>query len=216
MGAIGDAGAFSFNQFKNISAGEGGAVLTDDDTVFDRALMYHDAGFAMRQHAAGGNRAAVAVMNMRASELAGAVLGKQLKRLDGIIERMRRRRRVMAEILSGCSGMAPSPHNDPDNAVGLTLLFDTGEQASGFAARHPQATRLIDTGMHVYTNWGPILQKRSFDPRLNPFDWARRDISYEPDMCARTLDILERTCLIPIPYRRPMPMVRRLARDLRQ
>ena len=215
VGTFGEAGAFSFNQFKNISAGEGGAVLTDDDTVFERALMYHDAGFAMRDHASGGNREAVAVMNMRVSELTGAVLGEQLKRLDGIIERLRRRRSVMAEILTGGSGMAPSPHNDPENAVGLTLLFDSAERAADFAARHWRAERLIDSGMHVYTNWGSILQKRSFDPRLNPFDWARREITYEAGMCARTLDILERTCRIPIPYRRPISMVRSIARELR-
>jgi dTDP-4-amino-4,6-dideoxygalactose transaminase len=36
LGTIGDAGAFSFNYYKIITSGEGGALLTDDKTVFER------------------------------------------------------------------------------------------------------------------------------------------------------------------------------------
>jgi dTDP-4-amino-4,6-dideoxygalactose transaminase len=42
VGTIGEAGAFSFNQYKNLTAGEGGAVITNDDRIFPRARMYHD------------------------------------------------------------------------------------------------------------------------------------------------------------------------------
>lgn len=214
VGTIGHAGAFSFNQFKNIAAGEGGALLTDDDRVFTRAMMYHDVGSSTREHMADSNEAVFAGMNFRVSELTGAVLGEQLKRLDRILDRLRRRRRVMAEILAAGSGFRLSPHHDPEDAVSLTLLFDTAEQAQSFKARHPRANRLIDTDRHVYTNWEPVLQKRSFDPRMNPFEWARREISYAPDMCARTLVILERTCQIPVPYRAPLALVRRRTRQL--
>ena len=34
VGSIGHAGCFSFNQYKNIRCGEGGALLTDDDGAF--------------------------------------------------------------------------------------------------------------------------------------------------------------------------------------
>ena len=44
LGSIGDAGAFSFNYFKIISAGEGGALLTNNQEIFERALIYHDSG----------------------------------------------------------------------------------------------------------------------------------------------------------------------------
>ena len=48
-GAIGDAGAFSFNAYKNINIGEGGAVITNDDRIFARARKYHDLGSAGAQ-----------------------------------------------------------------------------------------------------------------------------------------------------------------------
>src|SRR4051812_7520488 len=37
FGTIGNAGAFSFNYFKNMTAGEGGGVAMNDDTVAERA-----------------------------------------------------------------------------------------------------------------------------------------------------------------------------------
>ncbi|MBR7118855.1 MAG: DegT/DnrJ/EryC1/StrS family aminotransferase, partial [Lentisphaeria bacterium] len=37
-------GCFSFNNYKNISCGEGGAVLTNESVLFDRARLWHDAG----------------------------------------------------------------------------------------------------------------------------------------------------------------------------
>ena len=41
---LGDAGAFSFNQFKNIGCGEGGGLTTSDTAVYHRALVHHDLG----------------------------------------------------------------------------------------------------------------------------------------------------------------------------
>ena len=209
-GTIGHAGAFSFNKFKNITAGEGGALLTDDDRVFTRARMYHDAGSWTRGHDDCTNEAVFAGMNFRVSELTGAMLHEQLKRLEGIIARLRRRRAMIVGILAS-DGFTLSPHHDPDDAVGLSILFESAARASAFAARHKMARHLAASDRHVYTNWEPIMQKRSFDARMNPFDWARREIEYSPDMCTRTLDILDRSCAIDIPYRIPSAVLRRRA-----
>jgi dTDP-4-amino-4,6-dideoxygalactose transaminase len=44
VGTVGDAGAFSFSQTKNITAGEGGLVTTADSRIAARAGMLHDVG----------------------------------------------------------------------------------------------------------------------------------------------------------------------------
>ncbi len=51
LGSIGDAGAFSFNHYKIITCGEGGVMVTDDETVYHRALVFHDGGSVFRDHA---------------------------------------------------------------------------------------------------------------------------------------------------------------------
>ena len=39
---MGDVGCFSFQQYKVITSGEGGLVVTDDEAMYDRARMQHD------------------------------------------------------------------------------------------------------------------------------------------------------------------------------
>jgi 8-amino-3,8-dideoxy-alpha-D-manno-octulosonate transaminase len=44
LGSIGDIGIYSFQIAKTISSGEGGAVVTSDPLLFERATRYHDLG----------------------------------------------------------------------------------------------------------------------------------------------------------------------------
>ena len=50
-GSLGDAAGFSFQSFKNISAGEGGAMTTNDEEIFERVYAMHNVG---RKRVAGG------------------------------------------------------------------------------------------------------------------------------------------------------------------
>jgi dTDP-4-amino-4,6-dideoxygalactose transaminase len=203
VGTIGEVGAFSFNQFKNLNSGEGGAVLTNDDRIFTRARMYHDVGSYTREHAFESNEAVFAGVNLRVSELTGAVLYAQLPKLDPLLRRLRKRHTMMTKHLSRISKLRISPHNDPDNAVGLTVIFDRPEDAKAFATQRG-VERLIDTGRHVYTNWQPIMTQRTFHERMNPWKWANREITYTNEMCSRTLDILSRTCRVSLGAQYPL------------
>lgn len=44
VGAIGHAGCFSFQNSKNLPIGEGGAVVSDNDSFMDRCFSYHNLG----------------------------------------------------------------------------------------------------------------------------------------------------------------------------
>ena len=211
-GAIGHAGAFSFNRYKNINIGEGGAVVTDDDRVFRRARNYHDLGTWARGHNEEPGEQLFVGSNMRATEIEGAMLGVQLSKLGPMLKRLRKRRDMFASVLAKSSRFRISPHHDEANAVGLTVIFDRREDAIEFAKRRG-VTRVQDNSKHVYTNWEPILAKRTFHPELNPWKWAKREIDYDIDCCARTLDILDRTCHIALGHQFPMPMMRMLARS---
>lgn len=206
-GAIGDMGAFSFNAYKNINIGEGGAVITSDDRLFARARNYHDLGVWARGHDETYNEANFVGANMRVTEIDGAMLGVQLERLQPMLSAMRKRRAMVAPILAQSARMKVSPHHDPASAVTLTVIFPTCEEAAAFANERG-ITRLQDNSKHVYTNWESILAKRTHHPKLNPWVWAQREIEYAPDMCARTLDILDRTCRIPLGLNYAAPVMR--------
>jgi dTDP-4-amino-4,6-dideoxygalactose transaminase len=213
VGTIGEVGAFSFNQFKNLNSGEGGAVLTNDDRIFTRARMYHDVGSYTREHAFESNEAVFAGVNLRVSELTGAVLYAQLPKLDPLLRRLRKRHTMMTKHLSKTSKLRISPHNDPENAVGLTVIFDRPEDAKAFATQRG-VERLIDTGRHVYTNWQPVMTQRTFHEKMNPWKWANREITYTNEMCARTLDILSRTCRVSLGAQYPLPFMEWRAKTL--
>jgi dTDP-4-amino-4,6-dideoxygalactose transaminase len=207
VGTIGDAGAFSFNYHKNLNAGEGGALLTNDDRIFTRARMYHDVGSYIRENEFEGNEPIFSGVNFRVSELTGAVLLAQLSRLDPLLRRLRSHREIMVNRLSGGKAMKISPHHDPENAVGLTVIFERVQDAQQFARRRG-VERLIETGRHVYTNWEPFFAQRSFNPRMDPYKWAHREFTYSAEMCRRALDILERTCHISLGAQYPTALVR--------
>jgi len=222
LGSIGHAGAFSFNQFKNISCGEGGAVLTNDDVIYDRSLLHHDGGCVFRAHAERINVPFFAGLNFRASELLGAIMSVQLKRLDGILKRLRQRQALMKEILGKSEHFRLSPSNEDEGDCGSTvhLLFESDKEAKSFVDRVNEsnlgkACRPIDTDLHVYTNWEPVLKKRgSHCSNLNPFEMAKRKIHYSADMCPRTLDILSRTAGMNVPFDLSLKEVRSSAKSM--
>src|SRR5205807_4264226 len=56
VGSLGDIGIYSLQINKTITAGEGGAVVTNDPVLFERASRYHDLGTlrTLDENAAGG------------------------------------------------------------------------------------------------------------------------------------------------------------------
>jgi dTDP-4-amino-4,6-dideoxygalactose transaminase len=44
VGSLGDVGAFSFQSSKNLACGEGGALVTNDEQIYERAYAMHNAG----------------------------------------------------------------------------------------------------------------------------------------------------------------------------
>jgi dTDP-4-amino-4,6-dideoxygalactose transaminase len=214
-GSIGHAGAFSFNQHKNIRSGEGGAVLTDDARLFARAGMYHDVGSYERPGWVESEVPLLVGQNFRMPELSAAVLRPQLGRLGRQMARRRERRRlVLDELAAGTwGGFSVAPHHDPGAAVGLALTFEDPAAAQAFAAGRG-ARRLIDTGRHVHTNWRSIRAREPVHPRFDPYAWAHREIDQAAPDCPRTLDLLARTCTVELAPELPTPVFRRIVRQL--
>jgi dTDP-4-amino-4,6-dideoxygalactose transaminase len=213
VGSIGHVGAFSFNRYKNISSGEGGAILTGDRRIHARATMHHDVGSYDRPGWI-ETEALFPGMNLRMPGLCAAVLRPQLARIDAQLDRRRERRRmVLDQITSVWKQARPAPHHDEADAVGLALTFDDPAEAKAFAECGAKlgAQRLIDTGSHVYANWRSVLAKRAHHPALDPHKWAHRTIDYSPDSCPATLDILARSCTVDLAPEVPTPAFRLLA-----
>lgn len=211
-GAIGHAGAFSFNQYKNITIGEGGAVLLNSDQDYARAYNYHDIGTSFRNLDFANDENLFVGLNLRANEVQGAMLNAQLDQLPGRVARLRRNYDHIYKVLER-RNYPIAPHNDHADGMGLAVTFDTEAEAVAFSSNR-LALRLFDNSKHVYSNWGPILEKRTFHPRMNPWSWASRDIEYSADMCLRTLDLLKRSCRVVLGERFPFEVVKYFANKI--
>ncbi len=104
VGTFGSAGAFSFQSSKVLNSGEGGAIVTDDEDVLDRAYSLHNVG----RDRAGPDRWAHLGLgwNCRATEYQATLLLHRLARLDA---QQRRRAEGFATLrsrLSEGSGLA--------------------------------------------------------------------------------------------------------------
>ena len=210
LGTIGDARAYSFNYFKVITAGEGGALVTNDRTIYERALIYHDAAAVafFGDQLDGVNQPLFGGAEYRVSELTGAILREQLKRMPGLLSDLRRNRNALSALTCGAGKAVQAPSHDPEGDCGTTLAlrFDTAEECRAYQAKCAEkglgTTVPIDTGKHVYTNWTQIMEKRgAFHPAMDPFRMeANRGLQmdYTPDMCPKTLDLLSRTLYIAV------------------
>ncbi|SDM19850.1 dTDP-4-amino-4,6-dideoxygalactose transaminase [Methylobacterium phyllostachyos] len=206
VGAFGHVGIFSFNQFKNISAGEGGAILTNNRTVFTRARIYHDVGSYTRNTELDVQEPFFAGVNYRVSELTGAVLYAQLSRLDRIIRRLKERRKIMVRQLQSCKSIRIAPHHDTENAAGLVVSFEDRRQAVKFSEQRG-VEHLAASGRHIFSNWIPIMEQRTHDVRSNPYRSDRRNIVYDPEDFRITSDILDRSCRIFLGVNHPRAIV---------
>ena len=88
VGTIGDFGTFSFDYGKNITAGEGGIVFSQNKKFFDFIKAYPDHGHANDKRFARGNDIAYTTgFNFRMTEIQAAILSAQLKRLNFILKK---------------------------------------------------------------------------------------------------------------------------------
>jgi perosamine synthetase len=105
VGSIGTAGCFSFQASKNLNSGEGGAVITSDAALAERAFAFHNNGrgtggtdFAYRHPG----------LNLRLTEFQGALLLAQMSRLDTQASQRERNAAYLSRELARVPGIRPA------------------------------------------------------------------------------------------------------------
>lgn len=174
VGSYGDIAAFSLNVFKTITAGDGGAVMTNDERLYERAFGFHDQGHKpSRMGVEVGNRSIVG-MNLRMNELTGAVALAQLRKLPNILATLHAKKTILKNALSGLPNFQFRKINDADGecATLLTLLFDTVELAEKFCEKIG-GKPIAYSGWHVYNNMEQILNRVTGADANCPYDCPR-------------------------------------------
>ncbi len=104
VGAIGDAGIFSFYQSKNITCGEGGAVTTNSDELADMIWSLRNVG---RPRTGPWYEHKVYGWNYRITEFQAAILIAQLEKAPRLMELRDRGAEKLDKLLSEIDGVEP-------------------------------------------------------------------------------------------------------------
>ena len=102
VAALCDVSAFSFQQDKQITSGEGGIITTNDKELYEQCYILHNDGRGMGEQ--GGFFVALG-WNFRMSEFQAAVLLAQLSRLDELLERKNRNAEIVRAGLAEIGGL---------------------------------------------------------------------------------------------------------------
>jgi 8-amino-3,8-dideoxy-alpha-D-manno-octulosonate transaminase len=218
VGSFGDMAAFSFQMNKNMTAGEGGAVVTNDDRLYRRAFACHDLGYAR-------DEAGRLIFNdpdlclwgkgYRIDEIRGAMLRVQLKKLPHTIANMHQSKYRIRQALEKLPQIKLRRIVDPAGDTGCFLITTYADPAT--AKRFNQALRaegivtspqgvsnvvMTDWGLHLYYNIASLVKKTSVDGRGFPWQLAENSgskVCYDKGTCPVADSLFERSILLPIP-----------------
>jgi dTDP-4-amino-4,6-dideoxygalactose transaminase len=176
VGTIGRAGCFSFYPSKNLGAfGEGGAVVTDDESLAHRIRVLRDHAQARRHHHVEVG------FNYRMEGLQGAVLAVKLRHLDRWNAARRRHTRLYVEILGDVPNLrlpaAPLPEAHVWHLFVVLLDgIDRDEMRQGLEGAG------VGTGIHYPT---PV----HLQPAYAHLGYERGAFSVAEDVASRCLSL---------------------------
>ncbi len=200
LGSHGDIGIYSLQLNKTITAGEGGAVVTNDVVLFERAARFHDLGGLRELHERVVGKPQLdwfSGLNFRMNEFSGGVLLAQLRKLDAIVAAVRTNARRVYEGIRDLPGIRFRRQPDPAGELGAAVFIDLGTRercdrflkamrAEGVPASRPSGSVILPTLPYV-------MKKVTVHPNWPSFTSDRgRSIQYGPQICPRTIDILGR------------------------
>jgi len=138
-GTIGDIGAFSLNESKHLSSGDGGFIITDNEDYYVRCHNYLDKYYD-RLHK--GGRMDHLAPNYRASEMQYAVAKAQFGRLDDLLAKRRRFAAVLSEDLQGIDGITlPQIPENSESSWWFYMFRLTPGRFEGDGPRFAEAMR---------------------------------------------------------------------------
>jgi 8-amino-3,8-dideoxy-alpha-D-manno-octulosonate transaminase len=179
---------YSFQMNKNMTSGEGGCIVTNDDRLYQRAVASHDTGYA--RDASG--RAILDDLELclwgrgyRMDELRAAILRVQLGKLPAIIAQMHHSKYRIRKALEQHPTIGLRRIVDPEGDTGCFLIttYETPKmaieinralRAEGIVTFEQGVNNVVMTqwGLHIYYNIPSLVNKTGVDKIRSPWSLA--------------------------------------------
>lgn len=202
VGTMGHLGAFSFQQGKHITSGEGGIVVTDDADLAHEVRLFVNKSWPYGQPDPDHRKLG---LNYRITELQSAVLRAQLHRLPALVAHRARLAARFADGVADLDGVTVVLPMEGDAAVWwrLPLMVDNDvlpggvdRISAGFRARGVGAApRYI--GKPAF-RCGVFADQRTFGSSRWPFTLARpQAVDYSEELFPGTFAFLDSVVVVP-------------------
>lgn len=191
VGAIGAAGCFSFQSSKNVTAGEGGIILTNDDEIARMVRAHYNCGRSADgewyEHYYFGS-------NLRMTEFQSAILQVQFNRYPELMARRQKNAAHLSQQLKEIEGVGLMK-DDPRITSNSTHIFIWRYDKTAFnnwpKPKFLEAMRAegiqISPGYSLPLNVQPVFKKQAFGP-------AGRVIDLGIDYASQSFPETEKAC----------------------
>lgn len=200
LGTFGKVAIYSFDFFKIVTAGEGGAILTDDPDLYQLASQHSDHGHNHTGNNRGAEPHPISGTNYRISELHAAVGLAQFRKLPYILSRQRASKLKLEQFLSGFPRITlrEIPDKNGDSATFLDFFLENEsivrKVLKGFDKYGVSYAYWYDNNYHYFKNWEHIKQMKTaarlavtlFEP---PQDYSTLKIPVSDKIMSRLISI---------------------------
>lgn len=202
LGSLGDLGCFSFDYVKTITCGEGGAVITNNESYYQNAHKYADHGHDHIGNDRGAEQHPFLGYNFRISEMNAAVGVAQLARLDEFIAIQKKNYGHVRETLSQIPEVVfrRVPEGGEENYSFLSFFLPTANLAQ--KAHQALGENGVDAcfywynnNWHYYKKWEHLTQLKSLGKLPQEVitglpDYSKADFSNSDHWMGRTISCL--------------------------
>jgi len=176
VGALGEGGIFSFQSSKNMSSGEGGAIITNDDEFAEACFSYHNCGRvrngAWYEHHRLGS-------NLRMSAINAAMLIPQIESLEADMALRDKNRESLDEFISHIDGLEPMSFSEgTTRSANHIYMFRYDESKFDGIPRETFLKVMQAEGVYTFKGYNPLYREPLFITNENEYPWLKgRDYS---------------------------------------
>lgn len=185
LGSIGDAGCFSFQSSKNLTCGEGGMIVTDDEELYDMMNSLRNVGRVKdgqwyEHHNLG--------CNYRLTQLQAALLSKQLSRLENQTQKRNENGIYLNSLLEQIDGITPMKRGNGETLHTYHIyIFKYDKSSFNKLSKKKFADMLAAEGVPSFMGYPEPLYKQPLFQEKNFMCYAiPEDVDYTNVSCPET------------------------------
>ena len=187
VGALHKGGIFSFQSSKNMSAGEGGAIISNDEDFMDACFAYYNCGRHRdgdwyEHHIVGGNH--------RMSSMAASLLIPQFQTIENDMRIRDKNRQKLDQALSDMGLEITHRYKKVTRESNHLYLLRYKAKNYNDIPREKFFNAMRAEGVYTYAGYSPLYREDVFQGKGNDFPWIK-NINYSNISCPVTEQIAD-------------------------